>query len=514
MAVLTILDTLAVQPFVFATNRLRDAAGGSALVDRLGKWVEDNCAPQKLLVAGGNALLRFDSENDARAALTRLSRAAHDDAPGLEFAAAHVSCEPGRLADALRRLQTKLRDAKAARSPSAPLLGLGVTAPCIETRLPATALDADGRPIAATLVARRRPEVAAVWDRFLPADADAFARAGGPTVRLRFPLEMDQLGRSRDDRSLLGVVHLDGNGVGRRIGGWLRAQAEQNTADDEVLAGYRAISDGLTRAAHDALAVAVRRTVAAVGYDPGTGYAVRSRRLGRGFSLSVEKEENTVLLPLRPILLGGDDLTFVCDGRLALDLAAAALSAFETTPIPVLGNVHASAGVAICRTHAPVLRVCELAEALCTEAKKSVRAPGQDASALDWHIGYTTPTESLEDTRRRQYGRGVTLRPYRLGSPEQVGTWRWLSDVVLGTGADGFHGELWSQRRSKVKELMELARSAPAAVARGLDAWRLSAPNLKLPTGLPPDGFLDGRTPLLDAVELLDVHLPLEEPTP
>jgi hypothetical protein len=320
---------------------------------------------------------------------------------------------------------------------------------------------------------------------------------------------MDDLGRTRDDRSLLGVVHLDGNGIGGRIKAWL---GNQTGSDDDVLAGLRSISEGLAKAAHDALAAIVRRTVAAIVNDPASGYAVRSRRLGRGFTLATE--ENTVYLPLRPIILGGDDLTFVCDGRLALDLAAAALSAFEKASVPLLGELHACAGVAICRTHAPVLRVYELAEALCESAKKSVRPPGQDASALDWHVGFSSPTESLDETRRRQYGRGVSMRPYRLGAREMVGSWRWLSDVVLGDGPDGFHGGLWSRRRSKVKELLELARSAPAAVARGLDAWRLSAPELRLPAGLPPDGFIDGRTPLIDAVELLDIHLPLEEAIP
>lgn len=511
MPVLTLLDTLAIQSFVFATNRLRDAVGGSALVERLDRWVQDVCAPQRLLVAGGNALLRFDNENDARSAIARLSRAAHDDAPGLEFAVAHLAYESGKLAGALIQIRDVLQKAKFARRPSAPLLGLGVTASCVETHHPATALD-NGRPIAATLAARRRPEIVAAWDRFLPSDADAFTREGGPSLRLRFPTELDNLGRTRDDRSLLGVVHLDGNGVGHRIGSWLRSQADQNATDDDVLNGLRELSSGLAQAANAALTAVVRRTVAAIVHDPHTGYEVRSRRLGRGFPLSTD--DGTVYLPVRPILLGGDDLTFVCDGRLALDLTAAALSAFEKTLLPILGRVYASAGVAIARTHAPVLRVYELAEELCKSAKKRVRESRQEASALDWHIGYSSPTESLDETRRRQYGRGVTLRPYLLGEPGQFATWNWLSSTALGSGDDGFHGRVWSQRRSKVKDLMELARTAPAAVARGLEAWRLSAPELKLPAGLPPDGFVEGRTPLLDAAELLDLHLPLEEPTP
>lgn len=65
-----------------------------------------------------------------------------------------------------------------------------------------------------------------------------------------------------------------------------------------------------------------------------------------------------VLPPLRPIVLGGDDMTFVADGRIALDLAVAALREFEKNQVPHLGNngssihVTACAGMALVRSHA------------------------------------------------------------------------------------------------------------------------------------------------------------------
>src|SRR5690606_5681066 len=76
-----------------------------------------------------------------------------------------------------------------------------------------------------------------------------------------------------------------------------------------------------------------------------------------------------VLLPLRPILLGGDDLTFLCDGRVALALTEAALKAFEAE-VPSLGRVTACAGVAIVPAHAPFAQAYALAEALCRHAKR------------------------------------------------------------------------------------------------------------------------------------------------
>src|SRR5262249_47044714 len=149
----------------------------------------------------------------------------------------------------------------------------------------------------------------------------------------------------------------------------------------------------------------------------------------RRFPLLAPPGESVLNLPLRPLILGGDDLTFVCDGRLALDLAAAALGVFEKVTLPILGPVSACAGVAVTRTHAPVLRVYEMADSLCRSAKVRVRETEQEACALDWHVGFTSPTESLEDLRRRQYTaaaeRRLTCRPYLLGSAGQPGTWRW-----------------------------------------------------------------------------------------
>jgi hypothetical protein len=498
MPVLTQVDLLGIQSYVFATNRLRDAVSGSALVERLAAWVAAVCPPADvILAAGGNTLLRFPGAAQARDAITRLSRQAHDEAPGLGLVAAHRPYEAGRLAEALRLGQEDLRRAKEERLPGVPLLGLGVTQPCRETHLPAAAFDADGRPIAAGVSARRRPELARRWDGLLSAP-------------WQFPLELDHLGRTRDDRSLLGVVHVDGNGVGRKIGEWLARQRQQGAADEAVIAGYRELSAGLNRLAHAALEEVLRRVVGAAGVNPTTGRSeIASRLPGRRFELHAA--DGVTYLPVRPIILGGDDLTFVCDGRLALDLAAAALAAFERTAVPLLGEVRACAGVAIARTHSPILPVYELAAGLCDSAKRHVRDRQEDASALDWHIGLTGLHATLEQIRHRQYGgagRRLTCRPYRLGAAGEPCTWQWLGDVVLSDTA-GFHGPAWAERRSKVRELAELAREGPQAVAGALQAWAVTSPGVRLPPGLPADGYLPGGTPLLDAVELLDIHFPL-----
>src|SRR5438105_1588586 len=137
MPVVTLVDTLSIQGYVFATNRLRHAVSGSALVDRLSAWIEASC-PLSAIVppAGGNALLRFSDLDEAKAAMTRLSWQAHREAPGLELAAVHQPFESGNLAEAILHAQRNLQRAKLQRRPGIPLLGLGVTTACVETHLP------------------------------------------------------------------------------------------------------------------------------------------------------------------------------------------------------------------------------------------------------------------------------------------------------------------------------------------------------------------------------------------
>ncbi len=60
-----------------------------------------------------------------------------------------------------------------------------------------------------------------------------------------------------------------------------------------------------------------------------------------------------------------------------------------------------------------------------------------------------------------------------------------------------------------MRQLAELAREGPAAVAAAVEAWAVTSPGVRLPPGLPADGYLPEGTPLPDAVELLDIHWPL-----
>lgn len=510
MPVLTAIDVLEVQRFVFSSNRLRDVVTGSFLVhwstSREGA-LNGLVSREKdiLLAGGGNAIVELGSLEEARAFSARYTRLLHCRAPGLEVAVVHKEFEIGELAETLQEIQIELARSKTERSPSAPLPGLSVTASCRETGQPATGFDKSDAtvPLSNEILKRRekKDESKTHWSEFLKG-CNGFA----------FPMELDHLGRTMGDTSLIGVVHIDGNSVGEKIKEWLMEKSDSGVDDDTVRREYREWSQAVDQLGKNALQAVVDRVCQSVE-DGKESMWISGTSAESGFAL--RRAGNRWMLPLRPILLGGDDLTFVCDGRIALDLAETALDVFDRGDIPHLGKITACAGAAMVRVHAPFARAYDLAEKLCTSAKQMLKEKNDSGCALDWHIGISRPAETVAGIRERQYranGCQLTCRPYRLGSvKDEKETWRWLSGTLLDDPQVGLRGKAWSKRRNKVKAFAEPAREGPDSVQSGMKAWRVVDQNLQLPQPIENDGFFaKSRTPLLDALELLDLHLVLE----
>ncbi|MCS6954357.1 MAG: hypothetical protein RMK57_08585 [Bryobacterales bacterium] len=527
MPVLTGVDLLRIQQYVFGSNRLRDVAAASLAVELATDRGAGLHLPDEkiVLAAGGNAVLVFEGLEEARHWTAGFTRRLEDTlAPDLEAAVVHREFAPGGLAQAWLELQDDLAGEKLARRPSAPQLGLSVTAACALTGRPAVDVDEEG-----TVLGRRyailREHVGSLrdrWKNFLPSRLDE-----APGWRAEFPLQLDELGRTRGETSLVGVVHVDGNGVGHLIQHWL--QRKRGARDDDVKREAGEWSGDLcllSKAVFRALVARIAARVAVNAKENVPELTGEPEELK--FPLAVQPAR-TVYLPLRPIVLGGDDLTFVCDGRIALDLAAAALRSFEQQPVRHLGtegsDIHltACAGVAIVRSHTPFYRAYEAAKMLCASAKKARReVDGDEASKgswLDWMIGFDGPLETIEDARqayRTDHGE-LSMRPYPVTVPSRAGTWGWLEEEVLGPGPpgrreEGFRGHPnWVRSRNRVKQLAGLARSGGQEVKRQLAMWRASQRDLRLPGGLDDTGFVGGKTPLLDAIELMDVHLRLAQ---
>lgn len=520
MPVLTAIDLIGIQRYIFASNRVRDVVSGSWLVhwstskkDRnaLDSLVDPETA---LFSGGGNAVLEFEDIEAAKAFAMKYSRLLIDEAPGLEAAIVHRKYNDGELARALLAIQIDLARKKTDRLPSAPMAGLSVTAACRETRLPAVGVDPHdpedrNKPLSATILKRRArlEEANDHWRDFL----------GNHSKDYEFPLKLQDVGRTPGAKSLIGVVHIDGNGVGLKIKQWLTDRIAGGAPDDVVRGEYRKWSGAIDTLGRDAFQSVVNKVRGAVEttHDPDgqKTFKLASQLKSMGFGLKTQRN-GKCSLPLRPILLGGDDLTFVCDGRIAFSLAETALSVFDAADIPILGKLPACAGVAICRVQSPFARAYDLSERLCRSAKTMLTDEGISGCALDWHIGASRPGQTDADIRHRQFRtnaeESLTCRPYGLGDAfDEVKNWRWLTRTFLDNPKDGLRRGYWKDSRNKVKSLREVVRQGAGSVQQTLKAWQAVNPKFQLPEPVREDGFFESRTPILDALELMDLHAPL-----
>ncbi|NTW03665.1 MAG: hypothetical protein HGA19_20725, partial [Oscillochloris sp.] len=302
-------------------------------------------------------------------------------------------------------------------------------------------------------------------------------------------------GRSDGERSYIAVVHADGNGMGKRF-----KAAWKGCTNREAIRSVRALSDAVNKAGEQALLGAFSQLVT----DKGT--------------LLRDQEEfaNQKYLPFRPIIYGGDDVTFVCDGRLGLGLAAAFLSEFEykTKDLPdKKGSLSACAGIAIVKTRYPFRRAYDLSEALCKGAKDKL---GREHSSLDWHIAMSGLLADIETIRAREYtlppvpgsdtSRSLTMRPLLLNESETWRTWPQFHSTITSLQSE------WAGRRNKLKQLREVLREGSERTGQFLKLYRVDdkLPGYTAaPSRLREQGWLDNFCGYFDPIEALDFYIPL-----
>ncbi|RIK33023.1 MAG: hypothetical protein DCC57_25420, partial [Chloroflexi bacterium] len=285
-----------------------------------------------IYTGGGNAVILFDAPPDeplrlAREFATRYSKQLLTDAPGLESALVHQAvawnqrgaAQPPNLRDALRLAWQNLAVRKATRLRSTPLLGLGVSAACQATGLPAA-----GYPPAAAKRSQTDRHFRVLSAEVLAKLEDALRDWSAARLQRMIPdlaswplwYNLDASDpelASRGQGAYVAVVHADGNSMGQRF---LRLT---HAADDDraAVAALRSLSNAVNESGRLALADCGRALADA--WDEKLQTLAQSISLPKG-----------AIMPFRPLVYGGDDITFVCEGRLGLELAAHFLRCFET----------------------------------------------------------------------------------------------------------------------------------------------------------------------------------------
>lgn len=530
---LTLIDTAGVQAYVFGSNRLRENVGGSEIVvQATDEWlykaacavcgsehvewrrIDDEPRIPGLLkgdggeiallyAGGGNTALVACSRDVARRVIEKWSLTLLTKAPGLRVAVAHEEIVGG-LGEAWQRCQEKLQKAKDGEPPAQPLQGVSLTRSCRYTGLAAAGWEAafaDPEGGQGGTLAERRAHLA-----LAPMAARRLEMADQAGERLKrlfpsfvFPERTGELGQ-REGESYLAVVHADGNGLGKQFHQLLERKSDAATL---VLAIQQFASD-VHRASRQALGAIL---------DALAKHAVKLQRAGVLHATNGR-------LPFRPILFGGDDVTFVCHGKLGLGLAAYYLQQFARQELRDGTKLSACAGVAIVHTKAPFAQAYRLAEQLCSSAKRSNRTVGEgQESWLDAHLalsGIPADIKELRKARCMRISEGESPvfldgRPWRIvPAKEDERDWQRFVELAryFTPVARMANGDRRGWPRSVLHELLDACSASKSAVDAVLQ--RQEARGRGLPVALRNDvfsSFVEGSNHwrvvrLYDALEL------------
>ena len=534
------------------------------------KMEDGKLCAELLYAGGGNTLILFASKAAAQRFAQILSQRVLCDAPGLELVIAHseLSFRWDAAANDLRDQEKDLRKERLAQKKhlrqATPMLqlGLGVTAECEATGLVAT-LRSDRLEPEPRLIGRET--AAKLWQSKRSKEAESNAKQRlvealkGLDPRFDFPDELDQLGHKGGEESYIAVVHLDGNDMGQVRKDFL-ADAKDNR---EYIERLRKFSAGVEEASNAALVSTfkqlepllhkktnpnqageevwyiaepkpnlIKRPPNAAPKENKKDHDLEPSAAPKEIEFApIEPDEddegfvtNTrkAYWPFRPIVFGGDDITFVCNGQLGLSLAAAFTQEFAAQTQKELGvTIHSGGGVCIVKAHYPFRRAYDLSESLTKAAKQELGNKKREASALDWHISSTGLSGSLNVIRQREYqvqAGSLLMRPLWLNG---TGDWRNWQNFNWLVAVFNFHKQ-FANRRNKLKALREALRSGPDAVQEFLKTYELSQEKIIAALWLKGwdsaqkdkdrfTGWQGERCGYFDALEAMDHHFLLAE---
>lgn len=536
-----LLDTRSIQRYVFGSNKLKTNTGASYLVDAIFseamidvlcskfklvqkdwedtgclKMVADDSIEAEIAYIGGGNMLVLVNKGEAAASVCRelvqdWSLKVLLNAPGLKTGVAIGELEidnenNGEFKISLDDLYKQLKENQNNILPQVDLPYTGFTIECDYSGKAANVFsEAYGRLVSAEVLAKINAYTYAAAKNKI----DYSSSLG---EEYEFCSELESIGFAEGE-SYISVIHIDGNNMGVKFSNCRNMNERKE------------LSLKVKQMVKDAFEHLVNTIINEYkSYDS----VLDMRKLQQGKKL---------LLPLRPIIIGGDDITFICPGRMGLEYAKRFIECINRKDLldekfeelfkeiqskegKMFGRrLSCCAGVAIVPAKYPFFRAYELAEQLCSEAKAKSRK--DDGSYLDFAILHGEKYGDIGLLRKEQYLTNVGrlhYGPYRvLGDKKDKDSMEALFALTKDLMAD-------SMPHNKVKELRRVLHESKHSMSIFLENCPEIRQLLQKETGVEAvnaDSLWEKDnvkrwdkeyvTRYIDAIEIMDFVYPQEE---
>lgn len=362
-----------IQGFIFQTNKLREIVGASEIVEQICTDAFDEYAVngESIVRAAGNIKYLFSSEAACIEAVRNFPRKIMNMAPGITISQAVVVVETDDdYASKANELEKNLivQRNKQTRPMNLGLMGVQRSP---ATGFPAVDIDKKGKLMdeASTCKIEKHNTLKKLINKSF----------GEKISDTRIAYEIDDIAGKNH---WIAIIHADGNGIGNIV----RVLGE--TKEDMIK--FSGLLDNIAQKAANAAYKATKGDSGSNG-----------------------------IIPLRPVVLSGDDMTLICRADLAVEYTRCFLEVFEKESREQFGKIilkkgenqyllnnglTACAGIAFVKSSYPFHYGVHLAESLCSRAKKAAKKIDEDLapSCLMFHKMQDSFVENFEKIAERE----------------------------------------------------------------------------------------------------------------
>lgn len=495
-----LIDTVSIQKYIFSSNRLRENLGASFIIENIfdqtlkeillattnmneesfTAWKDKKSTDKDGIletseeaeigyIGGGKALLFFKEENKAKQFLKTFSRKILIETPGVTLG---MTCLNENKAEVekdfqkfLKRIFEQLQEQKNKIFPNVKIQKYGITKDCpLSNEAADTSLyDADNelKFVSSISKTKRDKSQEAVKNRH---------------EKHHLTTEIDKLGQKEGD-NWIAVVHIDGNNMGVKF-----QQCKTLNQLRHLSATVKTITNQTFETLLDELKKKINET--------------------ENINKIIDKAKE--ILPIRPIVIGGDDVTFVCNANLALYLTERFITLWTDNmnreKIQDQFKFSACGGITYVKTKYPFYQAYQMAEDLCKRAKGLVKKEkGKERSAIDFYIQQSSVSGEINDLVDER----LHLGPYYVEQTTEL-------ENTMDKLAEGIkHFKDWP--RSKRKGLRDVLNISETATKKFIN--EVNARGLKLPekqqaflkyTDL--DNNTVTKTPYMDIIEIMELY--------
>lgn len=518
-----LFDVQSIQKYIFANNKLKANVGASFIVDRLFEdvlckeiieklgveadsttWLTRSDSitslPKPVYIAyigGGNALVLVENEHErlVQDIVKKFTTQVLVQYPGLKVGATtgYITLDGTQFSTDLGQLYKQLKANQFTLNPIVHPANTGLTTICD--------FSGDVADTTQNFGNEKRLVATSFTSKFEAFDAansrlktDLFGTEATDWV---FPSELEDLGQNQStEKSKTGIndiaiVHIDGNNMGAHF------------RQCKTLEERSALSKRVATKTLESFKALVEWIVAK--YD----------------IIDEHLELKDHMLPIRPIIVGGDDITFICNARIAVQASHYLMQQLLSDKDGM--SISSCAGIAVIPTSYPFFRGYEMAEQLCDSAKSKMREYNaahkiNESCWMDFAFlhGETAPT--LEQFFANEYSSltgNIHFGPYRVYSATDTNATKDMEALhqLLDCTTQFNEGKVMAH--NKVKELRSVLQDNEHMWTVFLEQLRNI--DKSMPTVAGWDAFQEKlwakvngemRTPYVDAIELMDYILP------